>query len=85
MKEPQPESCCFLFRRHKDSRDFDGNFAVYDTMDGRIFSTLPEIFESIPLMIQQPKCPGYGAVFRRRASIALIYEDIQSRPQSVGQ
>jgi hypothetical protein len=29
-------------------------------------------------MIQQLLCPGRGAVFIRRASIALIYEDIQS-------
>jgi len=28
-------------------------------------------------MIQQHLCPGYGAVFRDRASMTLIYEDNQ--------
>ena len=57
---------------------FDRVFAFYDTQKIRIFSTVTDIPESIFAMIQQLLCPGYGAVFRDRVSMTLIYEDIQS-------
>ena len=58
--------------------DFDGNFAVYDTREGRICSTFPGIPDTLFPMIQQLLCPGRGAVFIRRVQMTLIYEDIQS-------
>ncbi len=58
--------------------DFDGDFAVYDTLEGRIGSTFPVISDTLFPMIQQLLCPGRGAVFIRRVQMTLIYEDIQS-------
>lgn len=58
--------------------DFDGNFAVYDTLEGRIGSTFTVIPDTLISMIQQLLCPGRGAVFIRRVQMTLIYEDIQS-------